>query len=156
MTSSLDTAIQDELRLIEAIKYNSRRLTVPVLVVLIKTFAPPLLLFVAFTLPGPVLVPSLSRLSGDLIYPSTLYIAWVLLTIFLVWRVWRWSEARFGGVGLLRRLGRVTMAVLNVEKAIDVARANPAQADVNHISTLTQQAWDMYSEAMRACGLKVE
>lgn len=156
MTSSLDSAIQDELRLIEAIKQNSRRLTAPLLIVLVKTFIPPALVFVAFTLLGPVLVPVIERLTGGVLFPSTLYIAGLLLTIFLVWRVWRWSETRFGGVALLRRLGQVTMAVFKVEKAIDAARANPTPAEVQQVRALTRRAWDVYAETMRAYGLKVE
>ncbi|MBI5666968.1 MAG: hypothetical protein HZC41_03100 [Chloroflexi bacterium] len=156
MTSPLDFAIQEELRLVEAIKQNSRRLTAPLLVVLVKTFVPPALVFVAFAVFGPVVVPVIERLSGGVLFPSTLYIAGFLLTILLVWRVWRWSETRFGGVVLLRRLGQVTMAVLNVEKAIDAARANPSQASVQQVRALTRRAWDLYAEAMRAYGLEVE
>lgn len=155
-TDNLDSAIQNELRLIEAIKQHSRRLTAPLLIVLVKTFVPPVLVFLAFVVFGPVLVPAIVQLTGGFIFPNTLYIAGMLVTIFLVWRVWQWSEARFGGLGLMRRLNQVTIAVFKVERAIDAARARPEQADLAAISRLTQHAWGVYQETMRAYGFEVE
>lgn len=155
-SDNLDTIIQDELRLIEAIKQNSRRLTAPLLALLVKTFVPPVLVFLAFVVFAPVLIPAVERLTSGLIFANTLYIAGLLITIFLVWRVWRWSEARFGGLALTRRLNQVTMAVFNVEKAIDAAKTRPEQADAASITHLTRHAWDVFQETMRAYGFEVE
>jgi hypothetical protein len=48
------------------------------------------------------------------------------------------------------------MAVFNVEKAIDTAKAQPEQADLTNITRLTRHAWDVYQETLRAYGFEVE
>lgn len=156
MPTSLEAAIQEEQQLIEAIKHHSRRLTLPLLAVLLKTFAPPVLVFGLSTTATMFAASETERLAPGLGFSTTVQIVGLVVTLVLMWRVWRWAERRFGGGALLRRLRQVTAAVLTIEKVIDAAKANPDPEAIARISHLTHHTWSLFVEAMRACGLEVE
>jgi hypothetical protein len=70
----------------------------------------------------------------------------------------RWADRAWGGFSLVRRLGGVSRAVLQVQMAIERAKAggsgNPAE--IQQINQLAQRAWDTYVQAMRDSGLRVD
>ncbi len=154
----LDDTLQTERQLIEAIKRSSRRLTLPLLAVLVKTFALPVLALAALSALNIFLRQLIERLLPGSSFSGAVYVAGLLVAFWLTYQVWRRSENRFGGWALVRRLGQVTMAVLNVERAIDAARVkpNPTEDDLAAISALSETAWTIYVETMQAYGLQVE
>lgn len=154
----LDEALQNERRLVEAIKRNSRRLTLPLLAVLVKTFALPVLALAVLSALNIFLRQLIERLLPGSPLSGTLYVVGLLVTFWLAYQVWRRSEKRFGGAALVRHLGQVTMAVMNVERAIDAARVKPAptEDDLAAVAALSETAWTTYVEAMQAYGLQVE
>lgn len=151
-----ETILRERLQLVETIKVNTRRLSARLLGVLIKTFLPPALMFACCAALLTFVHALVLARWPDSFLATTLYIAGLLLTIFLMWRVWRWSEARFGGAGLVRRLGSVTLTVFAVEKAVDAAGQQPSPQDADRIIALAERAWDVYTEAMQTYGLQVE
>lgn len=157
-TNDLDQAIQNELRLIAAIKTNTRRLNAPLYGVLLRTFLPPAAVFGLLGAAIILVSQTVERLTPGTFLNITVYVIGLIATIWLTRRAWFWAEARFGGMKLLRRLGQVTMAVLQAEKAVEAGRAKaaPTPDDIAHIAAQTQAAWNVYTEAMRAYGLQVE
>jgi len=87
----------------------------------------------------------------------TLYMVGLLVTIVLMWRVWRAMESRHGGAALIRHLGEVTMAVREAERAVETTRAQsePTRQQLADIRARTRAAWEVYAAAMRAHGLDV-
>lgn len=155
MPVSLDSAIQEKQHLIEAITYNSRRLTLPLLAVLLKTFAPPVLVFGVTATVTMLLAGETERRAPGLGLSTTVQIVGLIVTLVLMWRVWRWAEARFGGGALLRRLRQVTLAVFALETAIDAAKAQPTPTDVEQINHLNHHTWKLFTDTLRAYGLEV-
>lgn len=154
---TLDALIREELDLIEDIKRNSQRLSQPLFGALARTFGPPMLVFMAFTALSTLLVNAVERAFPGGMLSVTLYLVGLLVTIVLMWCVWRAMEARHGGAALIRRLGEVTMAVREAERAIEAARAQaePSRQQLADIRARTRAAWQVYAEAMRAHGLDV-
>jgi hypothetical protein len=155
---SIDDGLQTERDLIDAIRRNSRRLTLPILLIILKTFAVPFGAFiVGWLASGYIRGWAAENFQSDALN-STTYLSTTLATFALTWIAWRWAERRFGGLRMIRGLGRVSRAVLRVETAIETARRkeSPAPEDVSEIDRLAHAAWDTYTEAMRESGLQVD
>jgi hypothetical protein len=152
---SLDETIQIERNLIEAIRRSSRRLTFPIMLILFKTFAVPLAVFVVVWIAGGSLRSYLDTAYNDPTLNTMTNLSTTILTLALTLLAWRWSEKRFGGLKLLRSLGRVSQSVLRVERAIEATRQTPIPApeDLTEIDRLAHATWDTYVQAMRESGL---
>ena len=152
---SLDETIQLERDLIEAIRRSSRRLTGSMMLILFKTFAVPLVVFVVTWVIGGYLRSYVEVNFRDASLTTLTTVSTSLLSLGLTWAAWRWSEKRYGGLKLVRGLGRVSQAVLRVEQAIEATRKTqiPAPEDLTEIDRLAHAAWDTYVQAMREVGL---
>jgi hypothetical protein len=155
---SIDDSLQTERDLIEAIRNSSKRLTLPILLIILKTLLVPVVVFiVAWIASGYIRGWAAEKFLNDSLN-STTYLSTTLATFALTWIAWRWAEARFGGLRLIRGLARVSRAVLRVETAIETARRKeaPAPEDLTEIDRLAHAAWDTYSGAMHESGLQVD
>lgn len=152
---SLDETIQIERNLIEAIRRNSRRLTIPIMLILLKTFAVPLAIFIAVWIASGSLRSYLDAAYSDPTLNTMTNLSTTVVTLVLTLVAWRWSEKRYGGLKLIRGLGRVSQSVLRVERAIEATRQTqiPAPEDLTEIDRLAHNAWDTYVQAMREAGL---
>jgi hypothetical protein len=155
---SLEESIRTERELIAAIRASSRRLSIPILMVIVKTFAVPFLAFIALLIMGGYFRAFMNNQFQDVGVNSTAQFAAALLTVAGTVIAWRWAERRFGGLTLVRRLATVSRAVLRVEQAIESARSQstPAADDLARIDALANEAWDTYLHTMRASGLPVD
>jgi hypothetical protein len=155
---SLDESIQTERDLIDAIRQNSRRLTLPILIVMLKTFAIPVGVFVLAWIASGYIRGWVAENFQDGSLNSTTFLSTTLATFALTWIAWRWAEKRFGGLRLIRRLGSVSRAVLRVETAIETARRSesPAPQELTEIDRLAHEAWDTYVNAMHESGFQVD
>ncbi|MCB9450059.1 MAG: hypothetical protein H6672_01400 [Anaerolineaceae bacterium] len=155
--STLESAIQDELELIAAIKQTSNRLSLPVIGVLVKTLALP---FVVFTILGGLGV--LARQYVDTTFQDNFLSLTTTISSYIVllvgtWATWRWSDQRFGGATLFKGLFSVLQQVARIETAIEQAKttgdADPATAE--HISGMAYAAWEQYFHVMQDAGIPV-
>jgi hypothetical protein len=155
LAMSLDDTIQLERDLIEAIRRSSRQLTVPVILILFKTFAVPLAVFIAVWIASGSLRNYLDVAYSDPTLNTMTNLSTTILTLALTLAAWRWSEKRYGGLKLVRGLGRVSQSVLHVERAIEATRQTqiPAPEDLTEIDRLAHIAWDTYVQIMREAGL---
>jgi hypothetical protein len=155
---SLEESIRTERELIAAIRASSRRLSIPILMVIVKTFAIPFLAFIALLIVGGYFRAFMNNQFQDAGVNSSAQFAAALATVAGTVITWRWAERRFGGLALVRRLATVSRAVLRVEQAIESARAQPSIApdELARIDVLANEAWDTYQHAMRASGLPVD
>ncbi len=152
---SLDETMQIERNLIEAIRRSSRRLSLPIMWILLKTFAVPLAVFVVVWIVSGTLRSYLDAAYQDASLNTMTNLSTTLVTLALTWAAWRWSEKRFGGLKLIRGLVRVSQSVLRVERAIEATRQTqiPAPEDLTEIDRLAHAAWDTYVQAMDEVGL---
>lgn len=152
---SLDETIQIERNLIEAIRRSSRQLTGSIMLILLKTFAVPLIVFVVTWVIGGYLRSYVDANFRDASLTTLTTISTSLVSLGLTWAAWRWSEKRYSGLKLVRGLGRVSQSVLRVERAIEATRQTqiPAPEDLTEIDRLAHAAWDTYVQAMREVGL---
>lgn len=152
---SLDETIQLERDLIEAIRRSSRQLTGSIMLILLKTFAIPLAVFIAVWIVSGTIRSYLDTTYQDASLNSITNLSTTVVTLALTLLAWRWSEKRYGGIKLIRGLGRVSQSVLRVERAIEATRQTqiPAPEDLTEIDRLAHAAWDTYVQAMREVGL---
>jgi hypothetical protein len=155
---TLEQVIQTERELIDAIRSSSRRLTIPILLVLLKTFAIPLLAFVATWIIGGYFRAWMHNQFQDAGIDSSAQLAVAIATIAVTVVVGRWAEQRFGGFALIRRLMGISRAVLDVETALEAVRTKPAPTrdELAQIDTMAHDAWNTYAEAMKAYGFQVD
>lgn len=155
---SLEDSIRTERELIDAIRASSRRLSFPILLVIVKTFAVPLLAFIVLWFAGGYFRAFMNNQFQDTSINSTAQLAAALATVAGTIIAWRWAERRFGGLSLIRRMAGISRAVLRVEQAIETARArNTATSDdLARIDALAQEAWDTYVRSMRESGFQVD
>ncbi|MBZ0279095.1 MAG: hypothetical protein K8L97_00060 [Anaerolineae bacterium] len=156
---TLDESIQRERELIETIKRNSQQQSNRALLVILKTFAAPLVVFLAVGGVGVTAlryVESTFGTGGGVSLLTAISVTLVMIAATV--SAWRWSERQFGGAAFVGRLFRVTRQVLEAEQAIERAKAKPQPElrDLTEIESLTQAAWATYAEAMRGIGLSVE
>jgi len=155
---TLEDSIQREQALIETIKRHSQRVSNRALLVILKTFAAPLIVFLAV---GGVGVAALRYVettfgAGDglsLLTAVSVTLAMIAATI----SAWRWSEKQFGGAAFVGRLFKVTRQVFAAEQAIERAKAKPQPElrDLTEIEGLTKGAWATFTEAMWGIGVEV-
>lgn len=154
---SLEEAIAIKSELMDAIRAQSRKLTVPIMLVMLKTFGIPVLVFLAAWIAGGYFRAFMNNQFQDASINSSAQVAASIAVVALTVVAWRWSEKRFGGIGLLRRLAGVSRAVLQVETAIETAKGKPAPSsdEIAEIDHLAHEAWNTYVKAMRAYGFQV-
>jgi hypothetical protein len=155
---SLDDSIQRERDLVEAIKRGTRRHTRAILRALFLTLLFPYLAFMVAWLGGNYARAYVNdNFQSSFMSLSTSISSFVVL-FAATYYVWRWSEKRFGGLALTRRLMGIAQHVLQVEKAIETVKRKPQteSADFVEIEELTQAAWQQYLQIMREAGFPVE
>jgi hypothetical protein len=154
----LDESLQLENELIAAIQRDSRQ-KAPVIqgrimrTILFTGLTFALLFFVSLEVRNVI-----SRAFNDVGLNSTTTIAAMLVVAAGTYVAARWANSAWGGFSLMRRLGGVSRAVLQVQLAIERAKSStpPSQAELNQINQLAHRAWDTYVQAMHDSGLRVE
>jgi hypothetical protein len=154
--NALEDAVRAKTELMERIKSNTRRLTVPILVKLLRTVLPPYLVFMALWVAGSYARSYVANTFNDSSLNTLTALTSGLVLLALTWAAARWTERRFGGFALLGRLFGISRSVLTVEQAIDAAKGNPSQEAIRAVHAQVQTAWEGYINAMAASGFTVE
>jgi magnesium-transporting ATPase (P-type) len=156
--NTLDESLQLENELIAAIQRDSKQKAGVIRTRIMKT-----LLFIGLTFALLFFLSMevrnwVSRTFADTGLNTTTTIAWMLVVAVGTYFSARWADRAWGGFSLIRRLGGVSRAVLQVQLAIERAKASgsPGPAELNQIDQLAHRAWDTYVQAMHDSGLRVE
>jgi hypothetical protein len=157
-THTLESVIQDELELVAAIRQTSNRLTLPVILALVKTLALPLLVFTLLGMGGVFVREYVETSFQDSFLNFTTTLSSYFVLLGATWYVFRWSDRRFGGVTLLRGLGSVLGQVARLETALERARASGSAdpATTEELSRMAYAAWEQYTHVMQAAGFPVD
>ncbi len=155
---SLDDSIQRERDLVAAIKQGTRRYTSAMLKALFLTLLFPYLAFMAAWIGGDYARGYVNANFDSSFTSLTTSLSSFIVLFAATYYTWRWSEKRFGGLALARRLLGISRGVLRVEQALDELKRKPQpeSADYLHIEELTQSAWQVYLQSMREAGFPVE
>ncbi|MBL8155826.1 MAG: hypothetical protein JNM70_16710 [Anaerolineae bacterium] len=155
---SIEDSLQTERELIEAIKRTSRRRSLPMLGRFALTLILPYLVFMGLWLLGDTVRAYVDVTFGQSFLNFTTALSTLLVLFMGTWVVWRWSEKRFGGLALVRRLLGISRSVLAVDEAIDAlkAQADPAPEAIRQVQEMAYQVWDQYLKAMDDSGMPIQ
>lgn len=154
---SLESVIQDELELVAAIKQTSNRMALPVVVVLVKTLALPLLVFLLLGMGGVFARQYVENAFQNTFLNFTTTLSSYIVLLGGTWYALRWSDRHFGGATLVKGLGSVLGQVARLETAIERMKAAGSRdpAAIEGLSTMAYAAWEHYTSVMEAAGFSI-
>lgn len=155
---SIEDSLQTERELIEAIKRTSRRRSLPMLGRFALTLILPYLVFMGLWLLGDTVRAYVDVMFRQSFLNFTTALSTLLVLFMGTWAAWRWSEKRFGGLALLRRLLGVSRSVLAVDEAIAALKTqtDPAPEAIRHVQEMAYAVWDQYLKAMDDSGMPIQ
>lgn len=156
MSLNLDDVVRKTQLLSEKIKTSSQRYTPQVLRLLAYSLIPPVIVFLLVGAVSVFVRQYVDNLFNDASLNNLTNLSTSLVLIIATLTAGRWGERRSGGLGLVRHLLGVSRKVLDVEQAVDRAKAAPETADFSQIESLRQEAWQTYVKAMGDAGIVVE